>query len=353
MEAEDIKKIAEKTGYPEKDVALALRASKDDVAEAEKLLAPSVHIIKGCYSAKTNRLNGGIIVVVDTVQKKIGRTKSIASYDVTFADIALDQSWEQIEKSIVDAEIKQNFVPAISRDLTAEIGFALQETITDTITLVSNSRLDELGSRLRRIICACLGDSDVVVNCVVDQMSQLAMKIHDHEIKVDDAAEPVTDAPAADAATGSAGTASVFSPGRELILKTDVILSPVAGVPVTSLNPGDYILVRITDTNPQALYIANLLHAVDGAKTLPVRVPIRKIDRSESARLVITTEFGPGVFGRTVVQEGLKIKSADDGAAAKLAGVKLPVGQVLLIIFLGGLVLALLVVVVYYVSTLV
>lgn len=345
MEAEDIQKIAARTGYPEKDVALALRTAKDDVAEAEKLLAPTIGLIKGCYAAKTNRLNGGLIILVDIAQKKIKRTKAIATYDSEYGQIPLDMSWEQIERKIIDAEIKQNMVPAISQDLAGEMEYTLQENIEDTLALLTANRADELSTRLRRVVCTCLGDSDVDLVCVIEKISTLTLKLHDHEIKPEseEAAAPEGAAPAE-----SKPAEPTEAEGRNLILKTDVILSPVVGTPVTSLNPGDFILVKITDTRPQAAYIANLLHASDGTKSLPIRVPIRKIDRSESQRLVITTEFGPGVFGRTVVQEGLKIKTAQEGEAAKIEGVKLPVYQILLIVGLAGFVLCLLLVVVYY-----
>lgn len=347
MEAEDIKKIAARTGYPEKDVALALRAAKDDVAEAEKLLAPSICVIKGRYAAKTNRLNGGIAIIIDTVQKKIKRTKTLATYDSEFATLSMDQSWEQIERKIFDAEVKQNFVPAISHDLAGEMEFSLQENIADTVAVAGGGNSDDMGSKLRRIVCACLGDSDVDLICVIEKISPLALKIHDQEIKPD-AADAPADSPGQAAAAPAAQGETPAGDERNLILKTDIILSPVGGVPVTSLNPGDFIMVKITDTRPQATYIANLLHATDGTKTLPVRVPIKKIDRSESQRLMITTEFGPGVYGRTVVQEGLKIKTFHGEEPAKIEEAGLPAYQVFLIVALGGFILLLLMGVAYY-----
>ncbi len=352
MEAEDIKKMAARLSCSESDVSLALKAAKSDVAEAEKLLLKNIHIVKGCYSAKTNRLHGGIIFMFDMADKKIRRARAIASYDSYLGAIPLNQPWNQIEEKIFDAELKQNVVPAISRDLAAEIEFSLQESLDDTAALITRANMDEIGTRLRRIVCQCLGDADVEMNCEMEKMTKLALKIHDKEISPDGAdgtAVPAGAAAAGEGAAAGTGTATGMtgeSTGISLILKTDVILSPVTGVPVTSINPGDLILLKITDQRPQAAYIANLLKANEGGRMLPVRVPVRKIDRSESNRLVITTEFGPGVFGRTVVQEGLKIKVvADDTPAAEK--VKLPVMQMILIFGTAFLVLVLLLFAVY------
>jgi hypothetical protein len=107
-------------------------------------------------------------------------------------------------------------------------------------------------------------------------------------------------------------------------------------------------MLKITDTRPQASYIANLLPAVDKGRAVPIRVPIRKIERTESTRLVITTEFGPGVYGRTVVQEGSKIKATAEDLPVDAATSKLPPIQAILIIILASVVLFLLLAVVYY-----
>ena len=350
MDQDDIRKIAAKLGCPEKDVSLALQTAKEDIGDAEKLLAKTIHVVKGCYAAKTNRLNGGFVMVFDAAQKKILRVKALATYDSAFGDIPLNQPWEQIEKKVFDAEVTQNFVPAISHDLQGEMEFTLQDSISDALGLLAAQSSDDIGSRIRRIVCTCLGDSDVQVNCAIETISPLKLKIIDQEIK-SEVEPPAAGAAPADGATPSAGAAGI--PGmvgedRNLVLKTDIILSPVAGIPVTTLNPGDYIMVKITDTRPQASYIANLLHAVDKNRAIPVRVPIRKIDRSESNRLIITTEFGPGVFGRTVVQEGLKIKATAEEAAPLDASSKLPSSQAFLIIIVAAFVLFLLMVVVYY-----
>src|SRR3989338_5631283 len=267
-----MQKLAAKTGQSEKDVALALKAAKDDAAEAERLLEPSIFIVKGRYAAKTNRLNGGIIIIADSAQRRIQKVKTIATYDAEFAELSMDPSWEDIEKKVVDAEIKQNFVPAISHDLAAEMEFSLNDTIDEVLPLLSAGSVDELATRIRRIVCTCLGDSDVDVNCLVEKITPLAMKIHDKEIQPDAAAEAgAPGEPSADAGTG-AGAPPILGDERHLVLKTDVILSPVSGTPVTTLNVGDYILVKITDTRQQAKYIADLLHAKDGDKMLPVRV---------------------------------------------------------------------------------
>lgn len=350
MEAEDLRKLAEKAGASESDTALALRETKDDIADAEKLLAKSIHILKGCYAAKTNRLNGGFVMLVDVAPKRMVRMRTLASYDSAFADISMDTPWDLIEKKIFEAEIKQNMVPAISRDLAGEMEYILREGMEETITQLTQGKVDDLGTRLRRIICTCLGDSDVDIRCAIEKMTPLALKIQEHTIKPDAPAATTAggETPAAAAPETGAAPAPI-SEDRSIFLKTDVLLSPVAGVPVTTLNPGDYILVKITDTRPQAAYIANLLHISDGRKSLPVRVPIRKIDRSESQRLMITTEFGPGVYGRTVVQEGLKVKCTPDEKNAQIPdGLKLPLGQVFLIIAAALVVLGLLLAVVYY-----
>lgn len=354
MEAEDIQKIAARMGQSEKDVTLALREAKNDMAEAERLLASTIIIVKACYSAKTNRMNGGILVLSDVATKKIIRIRAIATYDADYANLPLAAPWPDLEKKIFDAEIKENFVPAISHDLVGEIEYNIQENADEFFPLLSGGSTDEIATRLRRIICTCLGDSDVECSAILDKISTLTLKILDHEIKEDAAAAA---APAAEGASAPAegglpaATPSIISEDRSLVLKTDVVLSPVVGTAASTLNPGDFILVKITDNRPQANYICNLLHAVENGRPVPVRVPIRRIERSESQRLIITTEFGPGVLGRTVVQENLKLKVTQEAGGA--SSVSVPKGPIVLIVLAALVVLGLLMVAVYFITTLI
>lgn len=327
MEADDIQRMADRLRVAPSDMALALQAANNDISEAEKMVQPDLCVLKGCYAAKTNRLNGGIVVIIDTSRSKIHRSRVIASYDEQYASIPLDTPWGELEKKIFDAEAKQNIVPAISRDLAAEIEHNLQEDMDGSIRIMTSGSIEELSSRIRRVICGCLGDSDVDIRCAVETLSMLALKVNDHEIT-----------PAAPAAP--AGEGAAVPEDKHIYLKTDVILSPVSGTPVSALNPGDFILVKIMDNRPQANYIANLLHATDGKRMIPVRVPIRKIERTESQRLVVITEFGPGVFGRTVVQESLKIKvTPEDATTAIPRGARIPMKHIFLI---GGIALVVL-----------
>ncbi len=353
MEAEDIQKMAARINCKEADLTLALQVAKDDVAEAEKLLSPTVSVVKGCYAAKTNRLNGGFIIIIFQTIKKIHRVRAMASYDAEFGNIPLNQPWDQIEKKIIEAQVKQNCVPAISQDLTGEIDFSIKENMAEIIPILTSNSADDMNSRIRRIVCTSLGDSDVDVNCEIETISLLTLKITDHEIAPPGEAPPAEGVPPTDPSVGESTASSApglgITGGREITLKTDVILSPVAGTPVSSLNVGDFILVKIIDTRPQASYVANLLRARDGDKNIPVRVPIKKIERTESQRLVVITEFGPGVYGKTVVQEGLKIKvEASDTPSLAGGQSKMPSIQMMLFIVVVLLVLGLLVVAVWY-----
>lgn len=354
MEAEDIQKLAARMGKPEKDVGLALHVAKNDVAEAERLMASTVAVVKGCYSAKTNRMHGGILILFDTAARRIHRIRAISTYDADYGSLSLSMDWPGLEKKIFEAELKENFVPAISHDLAGEIEYLIQENMDEFIPLFNAGVSEELSGRLRRTVCTCLGDSDVDCAAVVEKITPLDLKIADHEVKPEDVAAEAAPAAGEGGAAPAAGSGAPpsFEDARNLVLKTDVVLSPVAGTAASTLNPGDFILVKITDTRPQANYISNLLHAVENGRPIPVRVPIRKIERSESQRLVITTEFGPGVVGKTVVQESLKLKTAME-AGASLDSAKLPKGPIVLIVMAALVVLILMMVVVYYVTTLI
>lgn len=347
MEAELVNELARKTGADPKHAQAALVIAGEDPQEAERLLSKDICAIKGTYCASTNKIYGGFIALLDTSSRSLIRSRIIASYDTAVGNIPLTYSWNDMEQEVFKAEMRHNFIPPMTSDLKGEFIASIEDNLNAYLSCALGADSSGLGDLIRKIVKETLGDQDVQVTASVETLSRAEMKLIDKEVDMTDL-DGVADAgaaPAAGAAGAEGGEAGAEGDAqkRQVTLKTDIILSPVTGVAANMLNPGDYIMVKIVDNRPQATYIANLLHGIENGRPVAIKAPIKKIERSGSDRLLITTEFGPGVFGRTVLTAGVKIQcqpvSADmqksDKPPMDRGPIFLLVGAGLLVIALG------------------
>ncbi len=124
-----------------------------------------------------------------------------------------------------------------------------------------------------------------------------------------------------------------------VILKIEPVLSPVKGVPVTELRPGDEIMVRIIDERDIGDYLASLLGGKEGENRVPVSAIVKKIEKSpETENIMLLVEFGPGIAGRCFVPAEIKVQTPIGEELAelrKLAGFSIsPIWIVILLIIL-------------------
>lgn len=95
-----------------------------------------------------------------------------------------------------------------------------------------------------------------------------------------------------------------------VILQTDIVLSPVKGIPVSELKDGDEVMVRIIDNRDIALYLNKLLGGGSETERKPIRALIKEIGESQdTGALTFMVEFGPGIFGRAYSQRDLKVET--------------------------------------------
>ncbi len=93
-----------------------------------------------------------------------------------------------------------------------------------------------------------------------------------------------------------------------ITLRIEPVLDSQYGIFPKELRKGDQILVKIEDSRDIAQYLSALLGGKRGHQSFPLPTPIEEIRMEEEQRYVLTTRFGPGVLGETVLSGNLKVR---------------------------------------------
>jgi hypothetical protein len=75
---------------------------------------------------------------------------------------------------------------------------------------------------------------------------------------------------------------------------------------VKELKEGQRVVLKIVDETPFGKYIATLLGARSGERTVPIIAPVKGVEEVEPVFVKVTTALGPGIVGEAVESEDVK-----------------------------------------------
>lgn len=333
----------------ESEAQAALTVTHGQAEEAVRLLRRSVFAIKGRFKSDLRKVYGIFIVFLDAETENVLRSHVVLSKEGWIYNIDLNQGVMELEDYIYHTEFRIETIPTLTKDLNdhfkEKLRFDLLKSILAAIVADQPGDIVEL---MRGMIASQLADRELDMVIKTEKISRVRfekLEKNQPKEKSDAAAAPADgEAPADDS---GAGAAEGEAKEKVLILKTDVVLAPTNGTRVVDLKLGDKIYLKIIDNSPQGRYIANLLKG-DSPTPVPVLVPIEELTHTDSGRCSIITKFGPGVFGRAVVNEGLMIKVEGTGEHASESAAPEPSDNLLPIILGGGLLLMVLLFIIYF-----
>lgn len=346
MDGDAVADLITRMQCTESEAQAALLAAQGNHEQALALLRRSIFGLKAKFRSELRKVCGLFFVFVDGEKESVLRLHAVLTHEQWLYNTDLNQPVMEFEDFIYNTEFRIKTIPGLTKDVNDRCKEKLKfDTLKRLVAAMVNGELPAIIEVLRLILSAELADRELDLLVNVEKLSR---------VKFDKLEKQLQQAPAPDAGAPAEGGAAAGEKPAEatekiLVLKTDIILSPISGRPVRDLHIGDKIYVKITDNSPQGRYIANLLKG-DAPVAQPVLVPIKELTRTESDRCSVITQFGPGVFGRVVVNTEAKIKCEgtevrDEPAAAEAGG-----EDTLLPMLLGGAVLVLvLLVIAWYV----
>ncbi len=289
-------------------------------------------IIKGRFKATASSSFGVFIVFMDNSSKNIEKFDVVASHFSTLYENNISIPWNEIENLITKLKWKGEYATSLTHDV--------QATLEDLFQ-AGTGRSGEIWSNIKKL------QFNKVEN-IFEEV--LARPTSDKNIKVDIAIETLPSSQIEairknKAESGSKDILSALTPSSQqenqqkqekesyipedsaVLLEVSLVLSPVSGVPVYELKEGDKIFIKITEQSNRGQYFIDLLNASQDGEILPIPATVVKVTK-EGKIYVVIVNIGPGIYGKSLDEDTVKVKMYDPMLDKRKQKSKIPEKQI-------------------------
>lgn len=311
-----VNRLMEETGCDRTLAVFLLTFTGGDLEGAKTILesvSKDIYVLKGKFKG-TERTNlyGLFLVFFDIKREKMMSVEALVSKDERIQMVDVHQSWDSMIQLIRLGMSDKNTLPALSRDLRNALmdSFGLEENKKNYFPFIQVKNLAKIESYISPFITQVISDSSVFLDLSIEEITPFQY------YKSESAEWNLVRAQTAEQSSESREAAEEIAPsgfleGEPLItLKIEPVLDPVHGKPVSELEPGEEIWVKIIDERDVGKYLAGLLGGRDEITGLPkpIFVPVESIERTEAGNAHLTIRFGPGIMGEALVPEDVKVR---------------------------------------------
>ncbi len=270
----------------------------------------SYYIVKGRFRGTSTNTYGVFIIFINIAQKMLENVFVAASHFSSIYDNSPEMRWDTFEEKITTMKWKGELSTNISHDLELLLGNALKpdsiEEIIDAIKINDTGKIEHF---LMGIVSKGLMDKSTEVEVKVEKVS------HSDIIKAKDerARREKEEREAKQREELRKAEEERFKVEEgAVILDISPVIAPVSGIPIYEAQPGDAIMVKIDASTDRGNYFIDLLNArsTEG-DVLPVKAIIKDVFMNALGEYELLTEIGPGIYGRTIIEEKIKIKKYD------------------------------------------
>lgn len=308
MQNEKLIKLQKDTGCDAILGKLLLKFTGDDVEGAIKIIKSvdkDIFVVRGKFIAQGLKYYGAFVFFYESKNKVIDKINiAIKKDDKTAIEFDFNNSWYVFNQDLI------NFVKSNQIDVALHDKFNYQIKNHKAINLyemaiVRSKEYDEKSLRLffDDIFFNITGDPDIAVKIKIDKTNVFEMnKGNIQEYQVDPQEEK--------SENKQKVVVDEEKPNQDvLVLKVDPELSPVDGIEISEIMPGEFISVKIVDERPIAEYITSLLNAKDLVinENRMISAKVKDIIISDEG-YIVKVEFGPGIIGVGYFGENVKLK---------------------------------------------
>jgi hypothetical protein len=254
-------------------------------------------VLKGRARSENLNFYGIFIIIVDRELKVLEKAEAIVSRIPTFYNSAINRSWQEVYKELLQLSFEGKNISNISKSLIAGVEkLFLNEDINYLCSLV-DSDFDKFQTLLSENINRALINGDCKleifkydedsielqatnsVNVNVDAL----LSIQDEDIGFD------------------------IPPGAMLIpLKP--ALAPVSGKPIYEIVPQDNIYVYIDSTFNRAKEFLQYFNAISDDKILPIKGEVVEVRIDLNNNYILLIKLDDNTYGKLVEEEKVKVK---------------------------------------------
>jgi len=309
-----------------KKIDIASYYTHGDMEKAKEMVAGSyndAYAIKGRFISST--MNGAFISFINKVYDNTAGTFVVISQSRSIEKLKTNIDWRTYEKEIdtilKEGEHDEDFTQKFK--LTLSSAYSLQ-FLTELKKMVEKNDEIAINRYFQKYIQDSTGYQNVDISIDYEHISSLAVELESiSSIKIDKSHFEKDEKEKAEPKIELESDEEVLK-GKDvkLILRGNVILSPIKGREISSLAVGDRIRISITDKGPKAIQVLKAFNAYEDGKTKPVTGRVVSHRRLPAGGYKLFTVIAKGIYVKIEEEEenikvSLESPSLDSGPGSK------------------------------------
>lgn len=308
MGSEDIQSLANELGLNEARAEKLLELADGSVQQARNLFKLKLFAVKGHIISEDRKIYGSIMIIINekTNSRKINNLNVLLSQDKTVLSIPPESSYNHYYKNFIDLSFKiqplTNMMNEINNLIFQNIEGLNSSDLYDTENSINYNIIFET---IKNAVYSVIRDNYFTLNINIEPLSFVDFNIPESFNKESSEKKSGKDYQ----------TESDKKKVEDIVyIKCDFLLSPTKGVAANNLKIGDILYVKIMDDKPEAKKIADFLRQKYDGQLPNLRVPIIKIEESESERLAIYVQLTEKMQGILMINKEIKVEVFDPNA---------------------------------------
>ncbi|MCS7298596.1 MAG: hypothetical protein RMJ37_01375 [Spirochaetia bacterium] len=268
---------------------------------------PAYGVIKCRFKAVSTNTFGLAFISFNLLSKSLEKIQVASSHFSSIYENNPQMPWHDFEEKIVNIKWKGEYSISITNDIQKAIDYELKskDRVDEIIYFINKNATPKIAEFIQNVLQRPTGDRNVSIDVEIETISQ--EEIEEISIK---RIKKESDKKLQQAQQSSKQDADEFNlPQNSIVLEAALVLSPITGVPVYELKPGDKVLTRITEKTQRGQYFKELLGAISPQtnEERPIPSTVEQI-KVVGKNYVILTSIGPGVYGKSIEEDNVKIK---------------------------------------------
>lgn len=269
----------------------------------------SYTIIKGKFKAPASSSFGLFIAFLDNITKNVDKSDVISSHFSTIFENNINMPWNELEDLISKMKWKGEYATNLTHDIQTTMEDLFEPGTGRGIDIwhsIKKSQNSKAVSIFEEYLMRPTGDKNIKCEIAVETINKSDIEDMKRMREMRDNQDILN-------ADISQLTQPAQQPSVEdsaVVLEMSLVLSPISGVPLTELKPGDKILIKISEQTSRGQYFIDLFNASQNNEILPIPATIESVTPNGKFYTVMVS-LGPGVYGKAVEEDNVKAKRYD------------------------------------------
>lgn len=270
-------------------------------------IIPTYGVIKARFKALGTNTFGLVFISFNLLSKSLEKIQVASSHFSSIYENNPQMPWYDFEERIINIKWKGEYSISITNDIQKAVDYELKskERTEEIVYFLSKNATPKIAEFLQSVLQRPTGDRNVTVDLETEMVSQEeAEEVSIKRMKKE------SERKAQQAQQTSKQEIDEFNlPPNSIVLETSLVLSPITGVPIYELKPGDKVLTRITEKSQRGQYFKELLGSVTPQSTeeKPIPSTVEQV-KVVGKNYVILSSIGPGIYGKAIEEDNVKVK---------------------------------------------